>query len=189
MNTFFNFWCFLIVIVAHAQDHHDAAQNPGLNHLVGHVIATHDLQREMKAVLALEVHAERDLLPDHVPNLAPNQGSLGLNQNLAQGHPKTRSPDHGPSLLSREGLWLLTEKEMDPAVMEIEMMVTLMEATMTSMMIEQKTMRLIKSYHHFFFYINCCAVITLKCSFPGFAAVLERESKLSLQCMEGILLF
>ena len=78
---------------------------------------------------------------------------------------------------------------MDPAVMEIEMMVTLMEATMTSMMIEQKTMRLIKSYHHFFLYINCCAVITLKCSFPGFAAVLERESKLSLQCMDGILLF
>lgn len=94
------------VIVAHAQDHQDAAQNPGLNHLVGHVIATHDLQREMKAVLALEVHAERDLLPDLVPNLAPNQGNLGLglNQNLAQGHPKIRSPDHAPSLPGREGL-------------------------------------------------------------------------------------
>ena len=35
--------------------------------------------------------------------------------------------------------------------METEMMVTLMEAMMTSMMIEQKTMRLIESYHHFFF--------------------------------------
>ena len=60
----------------------------------------------MKAVLALEVHAERDLLPDLVPNLAPNQGNLGLglNQNLAQGHPKIRSPDHAPSLPGREGL-------------------------------------------------------------------------------------
>ena len=101
-HFFLIFWCFLIVIVAHAQDHQDAAQNPGLNHLVGHVIATHDLQREMKAVLALEVHAERDL----VPNLAPNQGSLGLglNQNLAQGHPKIRSPDHAPRHPGREGL-------------------------------------------------------------------------------------
>lgn len=105
-HFFLIFFCFLIVIVAHAQDHQDAAQNPGLNHLVGHVIATHDLQREMKAVLALEVHAERDLLPDLVPNLAPNQGNLGLglNQNLAQGHPKIRSPDHAPSLPGREGL-------------------------------------------------------------------------------------
>lgn len=149
------------VIAVHAPDPLVAAQDPAPDHLVELAIATRGHRRETTAVLALKVHAERDLLPDHVRNLVPNQDSPGLIPNLAQGHQKIENQDLVQILPDREGLQLLTgnKVQMEPAMIKIT--VPLKETTMTvSMMTELKTMGMIKIPSCFFFYLECCAVIT-----------------------------
>lgn len=115
----------------------------------------------MIAVLVPKVHAEKDLVPDHVRNQVQNQDSLVPSPVLVQSHPRTTSQDLTLGLPNREGLHLLTREEIGPTApveMMMEMMIAIHETTeRMSMMMEQKIMQMIK--HYILFLLDCCAVI------------------------------
>lgn len=108
------------------------------------VIVTHGHQGNKIVVPIPEVHVVEDLIQDHVRSQAQNQDSLVpgpvLILNLFQGHQRIKSQDLVLGLPSKEGPQLLT-REVEKVM---ERMMALHKTTSQILMMEQKTMQMIK---------------------------------------------